>query len=385
MQKYFYQCIKDGKKSNNFDHIECEHGPRDNYYDYLDVIYDYDKIKEFPLKDQIGVFRFLPLLPLKKIKVSLGEGQTPIVKIDNYCKHIGLGGYNIYVKNEALNPTGCFKDLESLVVINKALEDKKKNLLVVSSGNAASSAAAYATKAGLNCLCVILKKTHQIKKDTLRTAGGKVKEFSGFYEDAYRFFSDHPLKGYWNITSGKNPLRVEGDKIIAFELWEELGVPDKIVVPAGNGSLLCGIWKGFVELKKIGKIKKIPQMIGVQVKGAAPLKKALELGKDYVILKNIKDSIAEGIVAEESYCSPKAVKAVKESNGEVIVVNDKEIKQALAEIITTESLQPEPTSAAVYAALPKIKIKPKEKVVCIQTGSGERNLSNLLDVLQNKN
>jgi threonine synthase len=269
-------------------------------------------------------------------------------------------------------------------VINKALEEGQKKLLIVSSGNAASSAAIYAAKAGLDCLCVILKKTHQIKKETLKIAGGKVKEFSGSYEDAYHFFSDHPLKGYWNITSGKNPLRIEGNKIIAFELFEELGVPDKIVVPVGNGSLLYGIWKGFDELKKLKMIKKMPQMIGVQVKGAAPLKKALETGKDYVILKNIKDSIAEGIVAEESYCSPKAIKAVKESKGDVIVVTDKEIKQALADIITTESLQPEPTSAAVYAALPKIKIKPKEKVVCIQTGAGQRNLSNLLKILHQK-
>lgn len=383
MKKYFYQCIKDGITANDFSQINCPHNPGNNSYDYLDVLYYYDRVKEFPLKGQTGISRFLPLLPLNKIKVSLGEGGAPILRVNNFCKKIGLGGLEIYVKDESQNPTGCFKDLESLVVINKALEDDKKDLIVVSSGNAAFSAAAYATKAGLNCLCVILKKTHQIKKDALKVVGGRVREFSGFYEDAYRFFSDHPLPGYWNITSGKNPLRIEGNKIIAFEIWEEMGVPDKIIVPAGNGSLLGGIWKGFIELKKIGKIKKIPQMIAVQVKGASPLKKALETGRDYVILKNIKDSIAEGIVAKESYCSPKAIKAIKESRGDVIEVTDKEIRRALADIINVESLSPEPTSAAVYAALSKIKIKPKEKIICIQTGSGRRDISQLLGRLKN--
>lgn len=380
MSKYFYRCVKCNAKTKDFAEPQC---PHNSYYDYLDVVYSYKKIHDFPLKNRTGLSRFLPLLPIKKIGISLGEGTAPLFKLTNFTKRIGLENPNIYVKNEAQNPTGCFKDLESLIVINKAMEEKFKKLIVVSSGNAAFSAAAYANKAGLKCLCVILKKTNQIKKEGLLAFGTtEVKEFPGFYEDAYRFYANNHLSGYWNVTSGRNPLRVEGNKIIAFEIWEQLGVPDKIVVPAGNGSLLFGIWKGFDELRKLGKIKKIPQMIGVQVKGAAPLKEALNTNQDYVILDEIEDSIAEGIVAKESYCSPKATKAIEDSQGSVIEVTDKEIKRALIDIIETESLEPEATSASVYAALSKTDIKAKDKVICIQTGSGQRNIQYLTKILK---
>lgn len=381
MSKYHLECVKCSIKSKDFTNVQC---PHNSYYDYLDVVYDYKNINQFPLKNKVGLERFLPLLPIKDIKVSLGEGNTPLFKLTNYLKKIGLEKHNIYVKNEAQNPTGCFKDLESLVMINKALEDDVKKMLVISSGNAAFSAAAYSNKAGLKCICVILKKTHQIKREGLEAFGVEIKEFPGSYEDAYRYFADNPIPGHLNITAGKNPFRIEGNKIIAFEIWEQMGVPDKIVVPVGNGGLLAGVHKGFYELKQIGKIKKLPQLIGVQVKGAAPVKKALEQNQDYVILKDIEDSIAEGIVATESYCSPKAVKAIKESKGEIVVVNDDEIKEALSDIMKLESLEPEPTSACVYAALKKMNIKPNEKVVCIQTGSSQRDIGYLISILEKK-
>lgn len=379
--KYYLRCVKCGATTNNPETKPCHHN---SYYDYLEAIFHYDQIKEFPVKNKIGLEKYLPLLPIKEIKISLGEGATPLFKLNNYPEKIGLKDHQIYVKNEAQNPTGCFKDLESMVIINKALEDGQKKLFVVSSGNAASSSAAYANKAGLKCTCIVLKKTHQIKKEALTAFGGELIEHTGSYEDAYRHFSNHPLPGYWDITPGKNPLRVEGNKIIAFEIWEQLSVPDKIIVPVGNGSLLAGIWKGFVELKKIGKIKKLPQLVAVQVKNAAPLKKALETNQDFVILENIPDSIAEGIAATESYCSPKATLAIKESRGEVIEVTDSEIKKAMIDIMKTESLEPEPTSAAVYAAIPKMKIDKSQKIVCIQTGNGQRNIAYLAKILNQK-
>ncbi|NUM25766.1 MAG: pyridoxal-phosphate dependent enzyme [Candidatus Buchananbacteria bacterium] len=377
--KCYWRCVTCGATTDNLDNRPC---PHNSYYDYFEAVFDYNTITEFPVKNQIGLAKYLPLLPIDEIKISLGEGSAPLIRLHNYSNQLGLTDREIYVKNEAQNPTGCFKDLESMVVINKALEDGHQKLLIVSSGNAASSAAAYANKAGLSCVCVILKKTHQIKKEALSTFGGELQEFSGTYEEAYRHFSDQPLPDHWNITSGKNPLRVEGDKIIAFEIWEQLGVPDQIIAPVGNGSLIAGIWKGFVELQTIGKIKTLPRLIGVQVKDAAPLKSALATNQDFVILPDVHDSIAEGIVATESYCSPKAVRAIKESGGEVIEVTDPEIKQALSDIMKTESLEPEPTSAAVYAALSKVKTEAGQKVVCIQTGNGQRNIAYLAKLLK---
>src|SRR3989304_10633756 len=143
---------------------------------------------------------------------------------------------------------------------------------------------------------------------------------------------------------------------MAYEIFEQLGeVPDVIVIPSGNGGCLAATWKGFVELKKLGKIDKLPKMVCVQIEDAAPIKIALEKNKPYVVLGDIEDSVAEGIVAQESYNSPQAVKALQESGGYVIEVNDSEIINALKEIIDTESIVPEPTSAATFAALHKLE------------------------------
>ncbi len=350
------------------------------YYEFNSPDYPYGEINTFPMVEsgQKGLDKWLPLLPIKEFLVHLngGEGNTPL----EHCVALGntVGLSHLFVKHEECNPTGCFKDRESAVVISKAMELGKKKVTVCSSGNAAVSTAAYAQKAGINCTCFIPEKTSEGKKQLIALYGATIVEIPGFYEDVYKYLVDTHPDG-WNVTSGQNMYRTEGNKTIAYELWEQLhGVPDVIVVPCGNGGCLAGIWKGFTELQQLGKIKTLPQMVAVQVHGAAPLAASLEQGKAFAVLGDINDSIAEGIVAQESYCSPKAIAALQTSGGYVVEVTDDEIKAALKSAIQTESFVPEPTSAAVFAALPKLSCSKDATVVAINTGSGMKVLTEIL-------
>lgn len=350
------------------------------YYEFSDFLYPYENIKTFPLPNAEGIERYLPLLPVENINVKLNGkvGGTSVHQAEKFGKVVGFN--NLWIKHEDENVTGCFKDRESAVVISAALEQGIESVYVISSGNAALSTAAFAQKAGINCTCFVPEKTTPQKKDLIELRYAKLVEIPGFYEDVYRTAIDMHPKG-WNVTTGQNEYRTEANKTIAFELWEQLGkVPDVVVVPCGNGGCLAGIWKGFVELKKLGKTDSLPQMVAVQVAGAAPLKTALEKGKDFTILGDIEDSVAEGIVAQESYCSPKAIKALKESGGYVVEVTDKEIKEALVLISKTESMLTEPTSAAVYAAAFKLQADPNSCVVLINTGSGLKMTEELIAI-----
>lgn len=305
--------------------------------------------------------------------ITLREGNTPLT----WSKKMG-----VWIKHEEMNSTGCFKDRESAVVISKALELGYKKVTVVSSGNAALSTAAYAQKAGIVCLAYVPEKTTKAKKQLIEMFGATIHSIPGFYEDVYRYVVDHPIKEAWNVTSGQNPWRVEGNKSIAYEIFEQIGhSPDIILVPVGNGGCLAGIWKGFDDLVKMGKTTKVPKMVAVQVGGADPLQEAIKQGKKWVNLVNVEDSVAEGIVATESYCSPKAVEAITKSGGFVVTVNDKEIVEALQMVMSQESLVTEPTSAAAFAGLKKLHVDKESEIVVINTGSGMKMIDEIMKLI----
>lgn len=373
MKKIFLECVE-CKKRYPADGTILTCPKHDQRFSFLEVIYDYENIKKFPDFNVNSWDRFLDLLPIEKFKVSLNEISTEPSRLDNLGKELGL--LNLYLKDETKNITGSFKDKESLISINKALEFDYKQVYTVSSGNGAISACAYSAKAGLICKCFIPGKTSQAKQEMIKIFGGEIIKFHGLYEDVYKKVIEINPKGY-HVTSGVNPYGNEGDKITAFEIWESISVPDYIVVPCGNGGNLYGIWKGFYELKLLGLTKSIPKMIGVQIEGAAPLKEALIQNKIVISLASISDSIAEGIVAKESYTAPKSLKALNQSGGEIITVTEKEIKKAAKQIQEKEVIFAEPTAVSAFAALPKLKCSPKSKVVVILTGTGMKYLSYL--------
>jgi len=367
--KHYFHCIKCNKDYKTLS-AACQH---DKYYNYLEILYDYKEISK-----NIDLRKITPLE--KNRLITLGECNTPLIKMKGYSE--ACKDNDIYIKNEAQNPTGSFKDRETALVISHAKEQGVKKVVIASSGNAALSAAAYAKKAKIACECFIPKDTSKSKILILKIYNTLINTENGDYEKIYRDLSDKNISDAVNITSGQNCYREEGSKMVAFEIWEKISVPDIIIVPVGNGTLLSAIYKGFFELKKLGLTNKLPKLYGVQVKNCSPLKKALDKNIDFKVLNDIPESIAEGIVAKESYDAPKAIRAIKATDGKVIEVSDEETRKALIKVIKNESIIPEPTSAVVFAALDKIKIgKKKSKIVCILTGNGNKNLAEILELI----
>ncbi len=349
------------------------------YYDFNFIDYPFEKIGKFPRSECRGLKKYQELLPIIfSDEVSLGEGGSALTKANTLGNLLGFT--NLYIKHEEQNPTGNFKDRESFMAVNIARERNLKEIVIASSGNAALSMAAYARKAGIACKCFVPQSTSKEKKELIAFFGGVLVEINGNYEQVYRYVADNFDKNI-NFTSGINSERLEGNKTIAYEIWEELEVPDVIVVPCGNGGNLAGIWRGFHDLNQLGIIDKLPMMIGVQVTGAAPLQQAQILNTDFIIYSNSVASVAEGILAEESYCSPKAMVALKSSHGLIVDVSDTEIIKALKLVSTSESLLIEPTSAAAFAALPQLKnkgVKKDSTIVVISTGSGMKMLQEIM-------
>lgn len=298
--------------------------------------------------------------------VMFGNPRTPLYCLDSFAKQYGFK--QLYLKDESRNLTGSFKDrgAEELMQYLKAWEIKE--CFVVSCGNDAIATAAYAQKAGIKCRCLVPKDVNGAKGKLINLFGGELHKQNASYEEIFKLMVKKTL-GY-NATGGYNPIKEEGIKKIAYELFQTR--PEIMVIPCGNGTLLWSIYKGFKELQSMNLIKKLPKLIGVQVQGAAPLKTG--------IVKNPVNSIADGIVASESFSSPKVKLALRETKGKIITVTEKEIIQGLRDAIKLESIIPEPTSAAVFAGVKKLKEKDK-RIILILSASGYKNLDEISQII----
>ncbi|MEM3793136.1 MAG: threonine synthase, partial [Candidatus Bathyarchaeia archaeon] len=218
----------------------------------LDVEYDYDTLTEIAPKAwsnrPIGVWRYGELLPIlnKSLRVSMNEGGTRLI----HCRRLGekLKLKNLYVKDEGSNPTGSFKDRGMTIGVTKALEFGVKNLICASTGNTASSLAAYAARAGLNC--IVLIPSGKIALGKLAQAivyGAKVLAVKGNFDDALRIVVELSSRPDFYLLNSLNPYRLEGQKTAAFEIYEQLGnrVPDWLIIPVGNAGNISAYWKGF--------------------------------------------------------------------------------------------------------------------------------------------
>lgn len=351
------------------------------YYQFNEITINKGNFDKFSDPKLPGLSKYLSQMPIDKFLVTFdySEGNTPMIKLSSFGKTLKLT--NLYSKLEDKNPTGSFKDRESSLVFSWAKEQGINSVSIASSGNAAISAAAYSVRGQIKCHAYIPASTSLEKIKLLESYNVYIHKIKGTYEDCYKHLVDNPSK-LLNITSGQLPLRTEANKTISYEIFEQLGVPDYIVVPCGNGSCFAGIWKGFKELYDCGFANKLPKMISVQIDRANPINKAYRFNQEIEIIHNSAESIAEGIVASESFCSPLVVKGLKESNGLVVDVNDHEIKKALYSIINSEGIIPEPTTASVYAALFKISFNKDDLIVCINTGSGLKYINEIYKLLK---
>jgi threonine synthase len=327
-------------------------------------------------KRPLSVWRYRELLPItdqSKI-VTMGEGGTKLHKCQRLAEMLDLK--ELYAKNEGENPTGSFKDRGMTVGVTKALELGAKIVACASTGNTSASLAAYAAKAGIKCL--ILIPSGKVAFGKLAQAivhGADVIQVRGNFDDALRIImelcTDHSIY----LLNSVNPYRIEGQKTIAFEIVDQLGfIPDKVVVPVGNAGNISAIWKGFTELHKLGMIQNLPQMIGIQAEGAAPIATAIKAGKDFIEPIAKPETLATAIRIGAPVSWKKALRAIKDSKGFAETVSDREIIEAQRLLASQEGLFVEPASAASIAGLKKLvaagKISADEKIVCITTGHG---------------
>lgn len=350
---------------------------RPGYDSYVTKI---SKPRKFINEDARPIARYLSALPLNSIPLTLGEGATPLIPSKIFD--------GVYIKNEGMNPTGNFKDRESALAIAYAHEQGYKNLAIASSGNAALSAALYARIYGINITCYIPSRTPKHKTDMIDLFGARTHIVGDTYEDSYHYLLDNLPSGSINITSGVFPQRSDGAKTISYEIWEELGdAPDVVVCPAGNGSALAAIYHGFNDLKRWGLSTKIPAMVSVQIEGADPINQAVANGDWLTILDNVPDSQCEAIVAKESFCSPKAVHAIRESGGFGVSVSDHQVIDGLRFAIDNEGIFPEFSSASVFSVMLGHSKKIMEKgpeVVLINSATGLKEIQAIKEILKSK-
>jgi threonine synthase len=326
---------------------------------------------------------FLDFLPLEKIDpaLTLGEGNTPLIKLNRIGKKLGYS--KLYAKNECQNPTGSFKDRGTVIAIQKAKFLNIKQIGTVSTGNMAASTAAYAAKTGLKSVVLVKDDITDEKLLSSGIYGPLIIKVEGDYgalmSRSYRLGRN--LNIYF--MNSVDPFRIEGYKTIGLEIFLQLSmnVPQYIIVPVSSGGHLIGLIKAFLELRHDGFIDKLPQFIGVQASGCAPIVKAFKSGKKKVKRIEKAQTIAQAITNPDPPGGNLLLKMLREHEGRMTEVSDGEILEAQKRLAQEEGLFCLPASATVLAGFLKLAktnlIKKKEKIVLVLTGTGLKNLKAL--------
>lgn len=298
--------------------------------------------------------------------ISLGEGDTPLVKSINLARELGVG--ELYFKLEGCNPTGSFKDRGMVVAMAKAIEAGSKQAICASTGNTSASAAAYGARFGLRVIILVPKGKIAIGKLAQAIAyGAEIIAIEGNFDQALRVTRAMAEKHPITLVNSLNPFRIEGQKTASFEIIDDLGyVPDFLFIPVGNAGNITAYWKGFKEWRNIKKVDKTPVMMGFQAEGAAPIVKNM-------IIEN-PQTIATAIRIGNPASWKSAVAARDESGGIIDSVTDDEILAAYKLMADKEGVFGEPASAAPLAGLIKLLRQGRsfkdKSIVCIVTGNG---------------
>ncbi len=299
--------------------------------------------------------------------VTLNEGNTPLIPCCNIVEYLGKN-IKLFVKFEGMNPTGSFKDRGMTMAISKALESGSHAVMCASTGNTSASAAAYACRAGMDC--IVLIPEGKIAMGKLAQAimhGAKVIQLLGNFDDALKLVKSITEKYPITLVNSINPYRIEGQKTGAFEICDQLGhAPDYHFIPVGNAGNITAYWKGYKEYKQVGKSDSLPKMMGYQAAGSAPIV------EDRII--EHPETIATAIRIGNPASWKQAVAAYQESSGLIDKVTDDEILEAYQLLASKEGVMAEPASAASIAGLIKAlkedKVESGATVVCTLTGHG---------------
>jgi threonine synthase len=330
-----------------------------------------------------GVWRYRQMLPVRNDGsiVSLCEGGTPLLEAAHLGKELGLN--HLYLKDETRNPTGTFKDRGTSVGVSFAVERKFAGVGCVSTGNMAISVAAYAARAGKKALVLVPATTPPGKLMPVLSYGAIVVVMDRPYSEIFKAgFELARELGYLWLHSD-SPLRIEGQKTCAYELWEQLhgAVPDKVLVPTSSGGNISAIWKGWRELEATGLISRLPHMVVVQAEGCSPIVKAFQSGKNCVEAASEVLTEAHSISNPDPPSGSRALKLLRESDGVAEAVTDQEMLEAQSALARKEGVLAEMASAASVAVLAKLVrkgyISREDAVVCVVTGTGLRDMESV--------
>lgn len=349
-------------------------------YDLEKVRQDFDRAEL--LHRPNSMWRYGEVMPADREDiVSLGEGFTPLLPLVRLGRNLS----KLYVKDESFNPTGTFKARGLSAAVSMAQKLGVKKVAIPTAGNAGGALAAYGARAGMEVFVFMPRNTPAANVIEAQVTGAHVELVDGVISDAARVVNQRKDEfGWFDVSTLKEPYRIEGKKTMGYELAEQFDwdLPEVVVYPTGGGTGLIGMWKAFDEMEELGWIgSKRPRMVAVQSEGCAPIVKAFEAGEIHSEAWPEPRTFASGL------CVPKALgdflilQALQESDGVAISVSETEIYGAVLEMGEAEGLFAAPEGAACWAAVKQLQargwIEPWEKVVLFNTGSGLKYLDSL--------
>lgn len=317
-------------------------------------------------------WRYRPVLPKVTRTVSLGEGGTPLQKAQRLAESLGVE--NLYLKDETRNPTSSFKDRSAALIVSDAVSRGYDSLICATNGNHGASVSAYAARVDIQCNLIVPKAVDLGKLAQMMMYDAKIVEAGDSIEEAIaRAQKLEEDMGWYQATTELNPLSIEGLKTISYELVEQRGVPDWVIVAMGSGATLHSIWKGFTEMEELGLIRDKPKIIGVQAAGCSPITTAYNKGLEEP--EHVKgETVASAIRVSEPIYGELALKALKESGGLAVSVSDDDMVAAGKDIAKYEGIFAEPASSAPVACLKQDAVRnlitQGDTVVCLVTSSG---------------
>jgi threonine synthase len=325
-----------------------------------------------------GMWRFRPFLPLAEGEqpVTLGEGDTPLLQLHRSGMRIGLP--DLWLKDEGINPTGSFKARGLSAAVTRAVAAGATRLVIPTAGNAGVALSAYASRAGVQARVFAPRTTPPVILEQIRVFGGELELVDGHIGDAGRLAAAwSAAEGAYNVSTLREPYRIEGKKTLAFELAVQLGwtMPDAIIYPTGGGTGLIGMWKAFAELLKAGWVQGTPpRFFSVQAAGCAPVVRAFELGADRGEPWIEPQTVASGLRVPAPLGDRLMLRALRESSGGALAVSDEELTEAARVASSSEGIDVSPEGGAAFAAARRLRedgtLGPGERVVIFNTGAG---------------
>jgi len=331
------------------------------------------------------MWRYREVLPIENERniVSLGEGMTPILDLQKSA--ISYGVSSLKVKDESLNPTGSFKARGLSMAISRAKELGVTSCVIPTAGNAGGAMSAYCASADIQATVIMPRHTPKVFQDECRYYGAELILIDGLINQCGVIAAEIEKKhGAFNISTLKEPYRLEGKKTMGYELAEQLNwnLPDVILYPTGGGTGLLGIWKAFHEMIELGWLAqdvKLPRMIVVQAENCSPVVDAWQGFRKQP--SEYKESLANGLAVPVAFGEDMILEVIKDSGGDCVTIAEAEMVSGVKELARMEGLLMAPEGAALIKALPKLKAKgiisEEDSVLMINTGSGYKYLENI--------